>query len=99
METYKKYFSIGEMAKLNKVTIKALHYYHDIGLLIPVRIDSDFIKIPSGYFLTYPFSEGELKEHIEADFVLTFELYTDFFNEDNSRFQAQVYTEKNLPKH
>lgn len=35
----KKYFSIGEVARLKKVTIKALRYYHDIGFLVPRYID------------------------------------------------------------
>ncbi len=39
MYSEKKYFSIGEVAKLKKVTIKALRYYHEIGLLVPSYID------------------------------------------------------------
>lgn len=31
----KRYFSIGEVSRLKNVTIKALRYYHKIGLLIP----------------------------------------------------------------
>ncbi|MGG1942059.1 helix-turn-helix domain-containing protein [Paenibacillus polymyxa] len=31
----KRYFSIGEVSRLKNVTIKALRYYHNIGLLIP----------------------------------------------------------------
>lgn len=37
----KRYFSIGEVSKFKNVTIKALHYYHDIGLLIPAYINPD----------------------------------------------------------
>lgn len=39
MNLDKKYFSIGEVSKLKKVTIKALRYYHEIGLLVPSYID------------------------------------------------------------
>ncbi|KTS79144.1 transcriptional regulator, partial [Paenibacillus jamilae] len=37
----KKYFSIGEVSRLKNVTIKALRYYHNIGLLIPAYINPD----------------------------------------------------------
>ncbi|WP_096439760.1 MerR family transcriptional regulator [Alteribacter populi] len=37
----KKYFSIGEVSKLKNITIKALRYYHNIGLLIPAYINPD----------------------------------------------------------
>lgn len=32
-------FKIGDFAKLNKVTIKALHHYNELGILPPVKID------------------------------------------------------------
>lgn len=34
-----KLFSIGEVAKIKGVTIKALRYYHKVGILIPRYID------------------------------------------------------------
>ncbi|RRJ64631.1 MerR family DNA-binding transcriptional regulator [Paenibacillus oralis] len=37
----KRYFSIGEVSRLKNVTIKALRYYHDIGLLIPAYTNPD----------------------------------------------------------
>ncbi|PTM58751.1 MerR family transcriptional regulator [Desmospora activa] len=37
----KKYFSIGEVSKLKNITIKALRYYHKMGLLIPAYINPD----------------------------------------------------------
>ena len=37
----KRFFSIGEVSKLKNVTIKALRYYHNIGLLIPAHINPD----------------------------------------------------------
>ena len=37
----KRYFSIGEVSKLKDVTIKALRYYHDIGLLTPAYINPE----------------------------------------------------------
>ncbi|WP_346930938.1 MerR family transcriptional regulator [Clostridium sp.] len=37
-------FSIGEMAKLHNVNIQTLRYYHTIGLLVPIEVDSQ-----SGY--------------------------------------------------
>lgn len=36
-----RYLSIGEVSRLKNVTIKALRYYHDIGLLIPAYINPD----------------------------------------------------------
>ncbi|EZH64866.1 transcriptional regulator [Bacillaceae bacterium JMAK1] len=36
-----RYFSIGEVSKLKNVTIKALRYYHTIGLLIPAYINPE----------------------------------------------------------
>ncbi|MBS4189925.1 MerR family DNA-binding transcriptional regulator [Bacillus sp. FJAT-49705] len=35
----KKLFSIGEVAKIKDITIKALRYYHQMGILIPRYID------------------------------------------------------------
>ncbi|MGE6347539.1 MerR family transcriptional regulator [Bacillus mycoides] len=35
----KKIFSIGEVAKIKNITIKALRYYHKMGILIPKHID------------------------------------------------------------
>lgn len=35
----KKLFSIGEVSKLKGVTIKALRYYHEVGILVPKYID------------------------------------------------------------
>ncbi|GEM_PF-213291 len=37
-------FSIGEMAKLHNINIQTLRYYHNIGLLVPIEVDSQ-----SGY--------------------------------------------------
>ncbi|WP_026675313.1 MerR family transcriptional regulator [Alkalihalobacterium bogoriense] len=37
----KRYFSIGEVSKFKNVTIKALRYYHNIGLLVPAYINPD----------------------------------------------------------
>lgn len=36
-----KYYSIGEMSKLNKVSIQTLRYYDQIGLLKPVYVDKE----------------------------------------------------------
>lgn len=35
----KKLFSIGEVSKIKGITIKALRYYHKVGILIPKHID------------------------------------------------------------
>ncbi|MGG5739980.1 MULTISPECIES: MerR family transcriptional regulator [Bacillus cereus group] len=35
----KKIFSIGEVAKIKDITIKALRYYHKMGILIPKHVD------------------------------------------------------------
>ncbi|PHE99781.1 MerR family transcriptional regulator [Bacillus wiedmannii] len=35
----KKMFSIGEVAKIKDITIKALRYYHKMGILIPKHVD------------------------------------------------------------
>lgn len=40
----KKLFSIGEVSKIKEITIKALRYYHKMGILIPKYIDES-----SGY--------------------------------------------------
>ena len=34
-----KLFSIGEVSKIKEITIKALRYYHKMGILIPKYID------------------------------------------------------------
>lgn len=39
-----KLFSIGEVSKIKEITIKALRYYHKMGILVPKYIDED-----SGY--------------------------------------------------
>lgn len=36
-----KLFSIGEVSKIKNITIKALRYYHKVGILIPKHIDSE----------------------------------------------------------
>ncbi|MGL4914567.1 MAG: MerR family transcriptional regulator, partial [Romboutsia sp.] len=36
-----KYYSIGEMAKLNKVSIQTLRYYDQIDLLKPIHVDEE----------------------------------------------------------
>ncbi|MDU1455439.1 MAG: MerR family DNA-binding transcriptional regulator [Paraclostridium sordellii] len=36
----KNLFSIGEVSKIKGVTIKALRYYHKMGILIPLHIDN-----------------------------------------------------------
>lgn len=40
----KQLYGIGEVAKLNNLTIKALRYYHEVGIIEPAYIDPD-----SGY--------------------------------------------------
>lgn len=37
----KLFYSIGEVSKLKSISIKTLRYYHDIGLLVPARVDLD----------------------------------------------------------
>ena len=37
----KEYYSIGEVSKIIDVTIKALRYYHKVGILIPKYIDEE----------------------------------------------------------
>ncbi len=37
----KDYYSIGEVSKIKDITIKALRYYHKVGLLIPKYIDEE----------------------------------------------------------
>ena len=37
-------YSIGEIAKIKNISVKTLRYYHDIGLLIPIKINKE-----SGY--------------------------------------------------
>ena len=37
----KEYYSIGEVSKIKDVTIKALRYYHKVGILIPKYIDEE----------------------------------------------------------
>lgn len=41
MDISKKYYSIGEVSKLKDITVKALRYYHEIGLLIPKHINEE----------------------------------------------------------
>lgn len=33
-------FKIGEFSKMNRVTVKTLHHYEEIGILMPERVDS-----------------------------------------------------------
>jgi DNA-binding transcriptional MerR regulator len=35
------FYSIGEVSKLKSISIKTLRYYHDIGLLVPAKVDLD----------------------------------------------------------
>ncbi|MCU9807139.1 MerR family transcriptional regulator [Paraclostridium sp. AKS46] len=37
----KNLYSIGEVSKIKKVTVKALRYYHKVGILIPKYIDDN----------------------------------------------------------
>ena len=37
----KEYYSIGEVSKIKDITIKALRYYHKVGILIPKYIDEE----------------------------------------------------------
>ena len=37
----KDYYSIGEVSKIKDITIKALRYYHKVGILIPKYIDEE----------------------------------------------------------
>lgn len=37
----KNLFSIGEVSKIKNITVKALRYYHKVGILIPKYIDND----------------------------------------------------------
>lgn len=39
-EDIKKYYLIGEVAKITNLPVRTLHYYNDIGILIPAKIDS-----------------------------------------------------------
>lgn len=61
-------YQIGQFSKITNITIKALHYYHDYGILVPTRIDQY-----SGYRY---YSEDQLekarmiKELKELDFSL-----------------------------
>lgn len=37
----KNLYSIGEVSKIKKITVKALRYYHKVGILIPKYIDDN----------------------------------------------------------
>lgn len=37
----KLFYSIGEVSKLKSISIKTLRYYHDIGLLVPAKVDRE----------------------------------------------------------
>lgn len=39
MKTTKIKFKIGEFSKLNRVTVKTLRHYEEIGLLVPSQVD------------------------------------------------------------
>lgn len=39
METEEKYYRIGELSKLSNIPIRTLHYYDDIGLLKPAKVN------------------------------------------------------------
>lgn len=39
MSEYKIKFKIGEFSRLNRVTVKTLRYYEEIGLLVPYETD------------------------------------------------------------
>lgn len=98
MHTDKKYFSIGEVAKLKNITPKTLRYYHDIGLLIPSYIDEsngyryyaleqlihiDIIKIIRN-------SSGSIKElkelysHSDMDYLVK------FFEDKNNEVEEKI---------
>lgn len=35
----KRTFTIGQMSKLNNISVKTLRYYDDIGLFVPYEVD------------------------------------------------------------
>lgn len=56
----KEYLSIGEVAKLKKITIKALRYYEKIGILVPAYINGE-----TGY------RYYKMERMVMLDFILT----------------------------
>ncbi|GAB3070557.1 MerR family transcriptional regulator [Salinicoccus sesuvii] len=69
-------FSIGEMAKLHNTTIKTLHHYHKIDLLVPIYTDQNngyryysteqFEQLNTiTYLKELGFSLREIKQHLE----------------------------------
>lgn len=88
----KEYFSIGEVSKLKKVTIKALRYYHDIGLLVPSYINEE-----NGYRY-YTLEQFDVIDIIKACRSLGVsikELQTIFSNQD-PLYLRQFMSEKSL---
>lgn len=56
----KEYLSIGEAAKLKKITIKALRYYEKIGIFVPAYINEE-----TGY------RYYKMEQMVVLDFILT----------------------------
>lgn len=79
MYSEKEYFSIGEVSKLKKVTIKALRYYHEIGLLVPSYIDAE-----NGYryYTSNQFNYIDIIKTCRSLGVSIKELLTMFSNQD-----------------
>lgn len=76
MTKIKNRFSIGEMSKLHRTTIKTLRYYDEIGLLKPIQIDKNngyryysteqFEQLNTIHYLKdLGFSLQEIKAHLE----------------------------------
>lgn len=57
MKTTKIKFKIGEFSKLNRVTVKTLRHYEEIGLLVPSQVDK-WTSGPDTVITTYASWEG-----------------------------------------
>ncbi|MDH6367793.1 DNA-binding transcriptional MerR regulator [Breznakia blatticola] len=98
----KKYLSIGEMAKLNDVSIQRLRYYDSIGMLSPAYVDPDskyryYEKEQSGILLQIQrlqyigFSLDEIKVMLKSSNLD----YEAILKEKRERLEKELDTIKN----
>lgn len=57
-----KYFSIGEMSKLHKISIQTLRYYDEIGLFKPIYVDK---KSNYRYYSIEQFSKLDVVKYLK----------------------------------
>ena len=82
----KEYYSIGEVSKIKDITIKALRYYHKVGILIPKYIDEE-----TGY------RYYSIDQFVHIDIIKGFLSFNPIINTDGSWLNARFGTGISFP--